>query len=73
MRPACRSLPCSCFTLLSQLDQLPVALAILAAMIPSILVCEPPFLGFGAEDLADLAPFLDDHIAALGHAEGVLE
>ena len=73
MRPACRSLPCSCFTLLSQLDQLPVSFAILAAVIPAVLVCEPPFLGFGAKDLAHLAPLFDDHIAALCHAEGLLE
>ena len=45
----------------------------LAAMTEPILVRETPFFHLGSENLADLALLLDDHIAALGHAEGPLE
>ena len=44
-----------------------------AAMTESILARETPFFRLGGENLADLALLLDDHIAALGHAEGSLQ
>ena len=44
-----------------------------AAMTELILARETPFFRLGGENLADLALLLDDHIAALGHAEGFLQ
>ena len=44
-----------------------------AAMTEPILAREAPFFRLGSENLADLALLLDDHIAALGHAEGFLQ
>ena len=57
----------------SRLDTEPMRLAMFAAMTEPILAREAPFFRLGSENLADLALLLDDHIAALGHAEGFFE
>src|SRR5438874_1810386 len=58
---------------LSSLDQQPVGFAVLAAMAAPMLLRETLFLRLRGENFADLALLLDDDIAALGHAEGLLE
>src|SRR5262249_34994390 len=55
------------------LDDQSVWLAILAAMAAPVLFGEAFFLRFRTMDLRYLAFLLDDHVAAFGHAEGLLE
>ena len=45
----------------------------LAAMTESMLLRETTFFCLGSENLAHLALLLDDHVAPLGHAEGLRE
>src|SRR4051812_5257010 len=69
-----RSRSTPAFELLSRSRQhQPPWLAVLAAVTAPVLLVEALLLGLGAEDLAHLALLLDDHVAALRHAEGLLE
>src|SRR4051794_34640472 len=54
-------------------DQKSARLALFAAVAASVLVGKSLFLGFGGEFFRHLALFLDDHVSALRHAEGLLE
>src|SRR6185437_873757 len=56
-----------------RLETQTVRLAVLAAMAAAVFQRETLFLGLGTVAIGDLAAVLEDNVAALGHAERLLE